>query len=186
MPKRVQARAAQNEQEEREVHKLARSHHAPSDWKFHAQMIIQSWAGKSPQEIATELKCHPKTVRTHLARFNREGISGLGMRSGSGRKPRLTELERSRILALVKLPPPGRLMNKAQHNGAWMPSQKRPMLLVSRSNVAKSVGFISGKACVGAVPTVGETATTKTLSQKDRGRHPLHPAARRVDDRLHG
>ena len=113
MPKRVQARAAQNEQEEREVRKLARSHHAPSDWKLHAQMIIQSWAGKSPQGIATELKCHPKTVRTHLARFNREGISGLGMRSGSGRKPRLTELERSRILALVKLPPPGRLERRA-------------------------------------------------------------------------
>ena len=113
MPKHVQARAAQDEQEEHQVRKLARSHHAPADWKVHAQMVVESWAGKTPNEIATELKCHPKTVRRHLARFNRQGISGLGMRSGSGRKPRLTERERRRILALVKQPPPGRLERRA-------------------------------------------------------------------------
>lgn len=113
MPKRVQARAAQDKQEEHQIRKLAKSHDAPADWKFHAQMVVESWAGKTPNEIATELKCHPKTVRIHLARFNREGISGLGMRSGSGRKPRLAERERSRILALVKQPPPGRLERRA-------------------------------------------------------------------------
>jgi transposase len=31
------------------------------------------------------------------------------MRPGAGRKPRLTEQDRSRILALVKWPPPGKL-----------------------------------------------------------------------------
>jgi transposase len=113
MPKRVQARAAQDEQEEPQVRKLARSHHAPADWKFHARMVVESWASKTPQEIAAELDCHPKTVRIHLARFNAEGISGLGMREGAGRKPRLTERERSRILALVKQPPPGRLERRA-------------------------------------------------------------------------
>src|SRR5258708_9225081 len=41
MPKQVQARAAQNEEEERQVRKLARSHHAPADWKFHAQMVLE-------------------------------------------------------------------------------------------------------------------------------------------------
>jgi transposase len=109
MPKQVQARMAQNEQEERQVRKLARSHHAPADWKFHAQMVIESWAGKTPREIAIELDCHPKTVRIHLARFNAQGIEGLGMRAGAGRKPRLTEQERSKILSLVKQPPPGKL-----------------------------------------------------------------------------
>jgi transposase len=109
MPKHMQARAAQADQEERQVRKLARSHHAPADWKLHAQMVVESWAGKTPKEIAIELDCHPKTVRIHLARFNVEGISGLGMREGAGRKPRLTEWERSRILALVKKPPPGGL-----------------------------------------------------------------------------
>ncbi len=47
MPKHVHARTAQDEQEESQVRKLARSHHAPADWKFHAQMILKSWAGKT-------------------------------------------------------------------------------------------------------------------------------------------
>ncbi|GHO63404.1 hypothetical protein KSC_022960 [Ktedonobacter sp. SOSP1-52] len=55
MPKRVQARAAQDKQEERQVRKLARSLHAPADWKFHAHMVVESWASKAPQEIATTL-----------------------------------------------------------------------------------------------------------------------------------
>jgi len=113
MPKHVQARAAQDEQEERQIRKLAKSHHAPADWKFHAQMVIESWAGKTPKEIAAELDCHPKTVRIHLARFNTQGIEGLGMQAGSGRKPRLTEQECSKILILVKQPPPGRLERRA-------------------------------------------------------------------------
>ena len=95
------------------VRKLAKSHHAPADWKFHAQMVLASWAGKTPNEIAAELGCHPQTVRIHLARFNVEGVAGLGMRPGSGRKARLTEQERSRILALVKQAPPGHLETQA-------------------------------------------------------------------------
>ena len=83
MPKHVQARAAQDEQEERQIRKLARSHHAPADWKVHAQMVIESWAGKTPKEIATELDCHPKTVRIHLARFNAKADRGTGDASGS-------------------------------------------------------------------------------------------------------
>jgi len=113
MLKHLKARAAQEEQEERTVRKLAKSHHAPADWKFHAQMVVESWAGKTPNKIATELGCHAQTVRIHLARFNAEGIAGLGMRPGSGRKPRLSEQERSRILALVKQPPPGRPERRA-------------------------------------------------------------------------
>src|SRR5258708_424877 len=113
MPKQVKARAAQDQQEERLVRKLAKSHHAPADWKFHAQMILLSWAGKTPNEIAAELGCHPQTVRIHLKRFTLEGVAGLGMRPGSGRKPRLTERERSRILALVKQAPPGHLETQA-------------------------------------------------------------------------
>src|SRR5262249_14421002 len=92
----------------------ARSHPAPADWKLHAQLVVESWAGKTPNEIATEVKCQAKTVRIHLARFTRDGISGLGMRSGSGRTTRWTERERCRTLALVKHPPPGRLERRAE------------------------------------------------------------------------
>jgi transposase len=114
MPKHLQARAAQDEREERQVRNLAGSYHAPADWKFHAQMVVQSWAGKTPKSIAADLDCHPQTVRLHLNRFNAEGINGLGMKEGAGRKPRLTEHERSRILALVKQSPPGKLERYAE------------------------------------------------------------------------
>lgn len=77
------------------------------------RLVLESWAGKTPNEIAADLGCHPQTVRIHLARFNAEGMIGLGMRPGLGRKPRLTEQERSKILVLVKQPPPGRLERRA-------------------------------------------------------------------------
>lgn len=118
MPKHVKARVAQDEQEARTVRKLAQSHHAPADWVSHARMIVHSWAGQTPDQIAALLGCHPQTVRVHVARFNTQGVEGLGMRPGSGRKPRLTEQERSRILALVKRPPPGRLERQGEGLGA--------------------------------------------------------------------
>src|SRR5713101_9651256 len=100
-------------QVKRLVRKLAGSQHSPADWKVHAQMVLLSWAGKTPNEIAAELGCHPQTVRIHLKRFTLEGVAGLGMRPGSGRKARLTEQERSRILVLVKQAPPGHLETQA-------------------------------------------------------------------------
>ncbi|WP_307827547.1 helix-turn-helix domain-containing protein [Planomonospora sp. ID82291] len=48
-------------------------------------------------------------MRRRLRRFNAEGLDGLGDRPGSGRKPRLTQAERSQIIALAKSTPPGRL-----------------------------------------------------------------------------
>src|SRR6266849_149058 len=112
MPKQVKARAPQNEREERAVRKLARSHHAPADWIWHARMVVESWAGKTPDQIAADLQCHPQTVRLHVARFNQQGIDGLGVQPGSGRKPRLTEADRSGIVALPSQPPPGRLVTQ--------------------------------------------------------------------------
>ena len=113
MPKQIKARAAQDMQEERQVRRLAGSHHAPADWKVHVQMVLLSWAGKTANQIAAELGCHPQTVRIHLKRFTRDGVAGLLMRPGSGRKPRLTERERSRMLALVKQAPLGHLETQA-------------------------------------------------------------------------
>src|SRR5712691_10875445 len=112
MPKHINARAPQDEREERAVRKLARSHHAPADWIWHARMVVESWAGKTPDQIAQEMQCHPQTVRVHVTRFNQQGIDGLGVQPGSGRKPRLTEAERSVIVALPSQPPPGRLVTQ--------------------------------------------------------------------------
>jgi transposase len=108
MPKHLAARPPLDVAEERQVRKLTHSHHAPGDWIEHARMVARSWDGRRTRQIAEELDCHPQTVRDRLHAFNERGLEGLGMKPGSGRKPRLTEAERGAILALVKHPPPGK------------------------------------------------------------------------------
>ena len=122
MPKLVFARPAANERETRQVHQLAHSRHAPADWIFRARIILRSWAGQRTTTIAAELHCHPQTVRERIARFNAEGIDGLSDRPGAGRKRRLTEAERSAVLALVTLPPPGRPVR--QGDGTLAPAEE--------------------------------------------------------------
>ena len=107
MPKLLFARPPRDEREEGQVRRLAHSRHAPGDWIRRARMIVGSWEGLRTTAIARELGCHPQTVRERIVRFNAEGLDGLGDRPGSGRKPRLTEEERSQIIALAKGPPPG-------------------------------------------------------------------------------
>lgn len=113
MPKLLRARPPADASEERQIRKLARSRHAPGDWIRRARMITWSWEGLRTAEIARALQCHPQTVRERLLRFNAEGLDGLGDRPGPGRKPRLTEAERSVIVGLVATPPPGRLITPA-------------------------------------------------------------------------
>jgi transposase len=108
MPKYLAARPPLDLNEERQVRKRAHSTHAPADGIVHAQMVARSWDGLRTRQIATELRCNPQTVRERLHAFNDHGLDGLGMQPGSGRKPRLTQLERSTLLALVKVPPPGK------------------------------------------------------------------------------
>jgi transposase len=99
--------------EEHKVRKLAKSRHAPADWIMRARMIARSWDGLRTRAIASELGCHPQTVRERIHRFNEEGLDGLGDRPGSGRKPRISETERSLIISLVGTDPPGRLLRGA-------------------------------------------------------------------------
>ncbi|MGH2351928.1 MAG: helix-turn-helix domain-containing protein [Candidatus Limnocylindria bacterium] len=113
MPKLLHARRPADDREERQIRKLATSRHAPTDWTRRAQMVVESWAGRRTTRIAAGLGCHPQTVRERLARFNAEGLDGLGDRPGGGRKRRLTEDERSRIIALVAMDPPGKLVRHA-------------------------------------------------------------------------
>jgi transposase len=110
LPKLLRARAPEDTEEEHKIRKLAGSRHAPGDWIFRARIISRSWQGLRTVRIAEELGCHPKTVRERLHRFNIEGVDGLGDRPGTGRKPRLTELERSKIIFLTRAEPPGRLV----------------------------------------------------------------------------
>jgi transposase len=114
MPQLLPARDPRDATEQHQIRRLAQSRHAPGDWIVRAQMIVRSWEGLRTTAIAKELGCHPQTVRERIARFNAEGIEGLGDRPGAGRKPRLTEAERSQIIALAKGPPPGAIVRQSE------------------------------------------------------------------------
>ncbi|MCM2386718.1 helix-turn-helix domain-containing protein [Streptomyces albipurpureus] len=92
------------------VLRLARSRKAPRDLAMRARMVELSWAGETVPRIAYELCCGEKTVRRWLPRFNQSGLEGLEDLGGQGRRRRITERERSKVIGLVKSPPPGRLM----------------------------------------------------------------------------
>jgi transposase len=124
MPKLLRARPPLDADEERRVRKLAGSRHAPGDWIRRARMIARSWDGLRTAAVAAELACHPQTVRERLLRFNAEGLDGLGDRPGAGRKPRLTEAERSALVALARSTPPGRAIQWP--DGTLTPVDTRP------------------------------------------------------------
>ena len=124
MPKLLRARPPLDAQEARQIHKLAGSRHAPGDWIRRARMIARSWDGLRTSAIAAELGCHPETVRERLTRFNAAGLDGLGDRPGPGRKPRLTEAERSELVALARSTPPGRPVQWP--DGTLAPVDTRP------------------------------------------------------------
>jgi transposase len=63
--------------------------------------------------IAARVGCHENTVRRWLHRFNVAGVDGLSNRPGCGRRRRITEAERSAIIALARSLPPGQLARDA-------------------------------------------------------------------------
>jgi transposase len=113
MPKFVRARPPLDDSEARKIRRLAGARHAPADWSERARIIALSWDGLTVPVIAGQLGCHPNKVRRWLHRFNAGGIDGLGDRPGAGRRRRITEAERSRIIALARSEPPGRLARDA-------------------------------------------------------------------------
>src|SRR5215472_3817988 len=113
MPKILRARAAQDAQEERFVRQMAASRHGPADWIQHAAMVARSWDGERVEAIAEALQYSAQTVRRRLHRFDAEGIDGLGDQPRAGRPRRLTAAEDSRLIALARQAPPGRLVTQA-------------------------------------------------------------------------
>lgn len=112
MAKLLSARPAGDAVEEGKLRKLAGARHAPADWILRARIIALSWDGHRVPVIAEQLGCHQKTVRRWLHRFTAEGLDGLADRPGCGRKRRITEAERSRIIELARSDPPGRLVRE--------------------------------------------------------------------------
>jgi transposase len=107
MPKLLFARPPVDAVEERKIRKLAGARHAPADWIRRARMIALSWDGMRVPALAAAVGCSQKAVRERLARFA-AGLDGLGDRPGAGRKPRLGQAQRSRLIALARSTPPGR------------------------------------------------------------------------------
>ncbi len=105
MPKLLFARPPVDAVEKRRIRKLAGARHAPADWIRRAQIIALSWDGLRVPAIAAALGYSQKAVRYRLARFTADG---LGDRPGAGRKPRISQAQRSQLIALVASPPPGR------------------------------------------------------------------------------
>src|SRR3954465_12157327 len=108
MPKLLFARPPLDAVEERKVRKLAGARHAPADWIRRAQVIALSWDGLRVPAIAAALGCSQKAGRHRLARSAPGGLGGRGARPGPGRKPRISQDQRSQLIALVASPPPGR------------------------------------------------------------------------------
>jgi transposase len=113
MPKFVRARPPLDDGEARKIRQLAGARHAPADWSQRARIITLSWDGLTVPAIAARIGCHQNTVRRWLHRFNAAGLDGLGDRPGAGRKRRITEAQRSRIIALARSLPPGQLTRDA-------------------------------------------------------------------------
>jgi transposase len=109
MPKFVRARLPLDDGEARKIRQLSGARHAPADWIERARIVALSWDGLAVPAIAARIGCHQNTVRRWLHRFNAAGLDGLGDRPGAGRKRRITEAERSAIIALARSVPPGRL-----------------------------------------------------------------------------
>jgi len=109
MSRLVFVRSAVDGDERARVQKLAAARHAPRDWVMRARIVALSWEQLTVPEIAERVGCRPRTVRSWIHRFNADGLTGLGDRDRPGRPRRLSEDERSRIVALVKSMPPGRL-----------------------------------------------------------------------------
>ncbi|GHI10316.1 hypothetical protein Scel_86370 [Streptomyces cellostaticus] len=121
----LRARAGRDEGEQAVVRRLAAARKAPKVLVERCRMVELSWDGWLVPQIADELRCSQKTVRRWLHRFNRSGLEGLEDLGGQGRKRRITEAERSRIIAMVKLTPPGRLEVQPS-NEMWAADESGP------------------------------------------------------------
>jgi transposase len=75
-------------------------------------MVGKTWDGKQVEAIAEELECDAQTVRRRLHRFDAEGIEGLGDHPKVGRPRRLTAEDDSKLIALARQAPPGRLVTR--------------------------------------------------------------------------
>jgi transposase len=149
VPKFLRARPPLDDSESKKIRRLAGARHAPADWSDRARIVALSWDGLGVAEIAAGVGCHENTVRRWLHRFNAAGIDGLGDRPGAGRRRRITEAQRSAIIALARSVPSGRLAR----DGAGELSAEREdgpaqWTLDTLAQVARDAGIQVGRSQV--------------------------------------
>ncbi len=188
MPKILRARAPQDEKEERWVRRLAGSRHGPADWIVHARIVVRSWDGEQVEAIAQALDCSPQTVRRRLHRFDAQGIEGLGDRPKAGRPRRLTTEDDSRLIALARQAPPGRLVTerdgtmvarKVEGEAQWSlnalaRAAQEAGIPIKRSQVRRIL--LRERVRWRNTHSWSEPRDKDFVRNPNRGRHPLHHA----------
>jgi len=148
VPKFLRARPAQDDGEDRKIRRLAGARHAPADWMERARIVALSWDGLAVPAIAARIGRHQNTVRRWLHRFNVAGLDGLGDRPGAGRKRRITEAQRSAIIAMARSEPPGRL---ARDGAGELSAEERgpaQWTLDTLAETARDAGIAVGRSQV--------------------------------------
>lgn len=71
-------------------------------WARRAQLVMAAWRGDSVTSIANQAGLTPHTVKRWLARFDQQGVPGLMAQPGSGRRSRVSDGDRDRIVAVAR------------------------------------------------------------------------------------
>ena len=165
MPKFVRARPPLDDSEARKIRRLAGARHAPADWSERARIIALSWDGLAVPAIAGQLGCHPNTVRRWLHRFNAAGLDGLGDRPGAGRRRRITEAQRSAVIALARSEPPGHLARDgAGELAAGDEGGPAQWTLDTLARAARDSGIQIGRSQVRRILLAGKVRWRRTRS----------------------
>jgi transposase len=182
VPKFVRARPPHDDGEERKVRKLAGARHVLADWSERARIVMLSWDGLGVPAIAGQLGCHPKKVRRWLHRFSAAGIDGLGDRPGAGHRRRITEAQRSAIIALPRSVPPGRLARDADGE---LPADDEgcpaEWTLDTLTRQAREAGIQAGRSQIRRILLAGKVRWRRTRSwaaSTDPDFAPKGPASR--------
>jgi transposase len=166
MPKFVRARPPLDDGEGRKIRRLAGARHAPADWSERARIVALSWDGLGVAAIAAEAGCHENKVRRWLHRFNAAGLDGLGDRPGAGRRRRITEAQRSAIIAMARSEPPGRLARDAAGElSADDESGPAQQTLDALAQTARDAGIAVGRSQVRRILLAEKVRWRRTRSR---------------------
>lgn len=101
---------------ERATLREACGNHSSKDFRSHCQAILLSSHGLPVKQIASVLEVRTRTVYTWMDRWESEGICGLMIRNGRGRKPKLSITD-AKLVGLIKKN--GRLCTQPQTACSW-------------------------------------------------------------------